>query len=254
MLLDFASAEFWLVAYKMKNIEVFNHYAVSVVGFLYDKFPNYTAISLDKFATPMLDCPSCPVRLVWNQPFVYVGPDLSWTFGTEEQDAKLQGFDWAETLAEVETLLGRALTYSETLNIKQGNGRPLTAEEAHQVNEWRNECKEWSKSHDDAKREQLLLKETLKFLVHEGLIRHHNLRSLFAFANEPVDVLIDHHYKYMRFALTWEGFSRLMKEDPISKNGSPIYKRILAYISDKGVDVAAATATSGIAPMLFGVS
>lgn len=237
----------------MKNIEIFNHYAVSVVGFLYEKFPNYAAISLDEFANPMLDCPSCPVELIWGQPRVYVGPDLSWTFNKEERDAKLNGFDWAETLAEAEIVHGRALTYSETVEIKQGNGRPLTAEETLQVSEWRNECKEWSKSHDDAKREQLLLKESLKFLVHEGLIRNHSLQSRFAFSNEPIDVLIDHHYGYLRFALTWEGFSRLMKKDPISKNGSPIYKRILTYISDKGVDVAAATATGGIAPMLFGM-
>lgn len=237
----------------MDNIDLFNHYAIRVIGTLYENFPCYLAINIDAVAEPLLDMPPKPIETTFMDRGVYVGPDLSWAIGQEQIDAELKKFNWTQTIKGVEALLGRELTGSELADLKSGEGRPLSENEKAALKKWENECAAWRNNRSSTEHERYILIETTKYLVHEGLIRHHQLPTRLSYSGEPIDVLIDQHFGALKFALTAQGCSRMLRKDPLSRQSQPIAKRVLAYIGNKGADVATGSASGVITSVLFGV-
>jgi hypothetical protein len=240
----------------MKNIELFNHYAVSIVGVLYEVFPCYKPLELDELAQPLAHFPPAPFAFSsWTGvPKVYIGPDICGEWGIDPEYAKrtLEQYDWESAREEAEKALKRRLTDSEFRSLRNGDGRPLTDEEQSALADWSGTCAEIQAGQNSVNLERYVLKETIKFLLHENIIRSHAIAKRLAFAEEPIDILIDTRYQSLKFCLTSAGCARMLRRDPLSRAGEPISKRVLAYVGDKTVDAAAGCAAGLLSPLLFG--
>lgn len=236
----------------MDKNKLFNHYTVKILGALYKEFPLYSPLKLDDIAEPLIDFPVCPVQNLVHAPIfrrVHFGPDLSECFGAESAEILLAAFDWDKARSEVETQLGRPLSEKEFKLMREGEGRPLYPEEARMMDQWTLEWNDYKAKRDVAELDKEIVKGTIKFLIHEGVIRAHMHQSGYYLGEEPIDVQVDRYCDELKFTLTASGYTKMLKNDPTYGPKQNIGARIAGYLAARTVSDLAAEV---IIQLIFG--